>query len=180
MPLSMAYYTVAAKRVQSHRPDVLRSILIAVDVVPEALRALDWATSQLFKPGDNCHIAHVIKSHSPQTEVFHGIPGTAYKFPDPAPLNERQEITMAKQFLKDRVTTPLDAQGIPNHIHLFVEEHSAPASAIGELLIKVADEVKADVVVLGTNDKTTAERWMMGSVADYCSNNMKHPLVLVR
>ena len=46
----------------------------------------------------------------------------------------------------------LDSKGLAHDVHLSVETVDAPASAIAEAVGKVAEEVDAALVVLGTNN----------------------------
>lgn len=46
----------------------------------------------------------------------------------------------------------LDSKGLAHDVHLSVETVDAPGSAIAEAIGKVAEEVDAALVVLGTNN----------------------------
>ena len=46
----------------------------------------------------------------------------------------------------------LDSKGLAHDVHLSVETVDAPGSAIAEAIGKVAEEVRAALVVLGTNN----------------------------
>lgn len=47
----------------------------------------------------------------------------------------------------------LEASGVQHRMHLSIETLDAPASAIADVITKVADQVAAELVVLGANRK---------------------------
>ena len=52
----------------------------------------------------------------------------------------------------------LEASGVKHQMHLSIETLDAPASAIADVITKVADQVAAELVVLGANRKSVRSR----------------------
>ena len=49
-----------------------------------------------------------------------------------------------------------------------------------EVILKVADDIKADVIAMSTHGRTGPARWLMGSTADRVVRNSHIPVFLVR
>jgi nucleotide-binding universal stress UspA family protein len=80
-----------------------------------------------------------------------------------------------------RYLTTLDARHIVHTLHLYMDTDNAPASAIGDTIIKIAEEASAELLVVASHNKIASwEELFVGSVADYCFNNCKRPLAIVR
>lgn len=58
---------------------------------------------------------------------------------------------------------------------LFKEENNQP----GEVIIKLAEDEKADFIVMGSRGVGTLRRTFLGSVSDYCVHHTKIPVVVV-
>lgn len=52
-----------------------------------------------------------------------------------------------------RVIPILDAKGIQHRTHLAAETMDAPASALAQIIFDIVEREKADLVVLGANEK---------------------------
>ena len=52
--------------------------------------------------------------------------------------------------------------------------------SIPEMILKVADEVHADVIAMSTHGRSGVQRWLMGSVADRVVHHAHIPVMLVR
>lgn len=52
--------------------------------------------------------------------------------------------------------------------------------AADEVILKVAEDIKADVIAMSTHGRTGPARWLMGSTADRVVRNAHIPVLLVR
>ena len=50
---------------------------------------------------------------------------------------------------------------------------------IPEMILKVADEIHADVITMSTHGRSGIQRWLMGSVADRVVNHSHIPVMLI-
>jgi nucleotide-binding universal stress UspA family protein len=66
----------------------------------------------------------------------------------------------------------LEEQGV-KHVGHFIEDH--PASAI----LDVANEVEADLIVIGTRGLGRVERFIRGSVSASIANHARHSLMMI-
>lgn len=58
---------------------------------------------------------------------------------------------------------------------MYKEESNRP----GEVIIKLAEDEKADFIVMGSRGVGTLRRTFLGSVSDYCVHHTKIPVVVV-
>ncbi len=66
-------------------------------------------------------------------------------------------------------------QGLVAHRRLEAGERS-----LGKVITKIAEESKADVVVMGTNNRGAIGRIMFGSVSDFLLHNLTCPVLLIK
>jgi nucleotide-binding universal stress UspA family protein len=57
--------------------------------------------------------------------------------------------------------------------------HIMREGPIPELILKVADEVHADMIAMSTHGRSGIQRWLMGSVADRVVHHAHIPVMLV-
>ncbi|KAK9832816.1 hypothetical protein WJX81_004138 [Elliptochloris bilobata] len=127
-----------------------RALVVAVGASQCSLRALQWAVDSAARPGDHCHVGLVCRQGWGA--------GTSYRFHDPgAPQHELADMAAAKTFVRANVFPLLDSKSLAHDVHLSVETVDAPGSSIAEAIAKVAEEVDAALVVLGTNNVLTGE-----------------------
>lgn len=79
-----------------------RNILICAEDTDAAALACQWAVDHVLREGDKLHLAYVVKALLPPMEIFHGPPGTAYAFKDPAHHDELHVIEKARAALEAR------------------------------------------------------------------------------
>jgi nucleotide-binding universal stress UspA family protein len=79
----------------------------------------------------------------------------------------------ASRYLEGKAREAHDASKVPVVGHLFESE---PSSAI----VQLAASLDADLVVVGTNDASAAERWLLGSVAQKVMQRAACPVLVVR
>ncbi|EFJ41147.1 hypothetical protein VOLCADRAFT_98928 [Volvox carteri f. nagariensis] len=95
-------------------------------------------------------------SGAPQLTIHHQYHAT-YDVPDPKPpIDEKAFLERLKEDIREkygRITRPMDAYGMPHNLHLYLDTDNAPASAVCNIMFKVADEVDAVVLVLAAHGK---------------------------
>jgi nucleotide-binding universal stress UspA family protein len=58
-------------------------------------------------------------------------------------------------------------------------KHIMREGPIPEMILKIADEVHADVIAMSTHGRTGVQRWLMGSVADRVVHYSHIPVMLI-
>lgn len=56
----------------------------------------------------------------------------------------------------------------------------AGGKILGETIVKIAEDLNADIVVMGSNNRGVVGRLMFGSVSDYISHNIGCPVLIVK
>lgn len=156
-----------------------RNIVLCAEDTPAAQRAAEWAVSDVYREGDKFNLVYVVKSLKPPMEVFHGMPGTAYAFAQPGPHRELEVIADARERLTRRYLPCLQPRMVPYELHLFAEREDAPASRVGELILKAADQCATPLVVLAAHNKACGAVEKPGSVAAYIIKECKRPLAII-
>jgi nucleotide-binding universal stress UspA family protein len=52
--------------------------------------------------------------------------------------------------------------------------------AIADVILRMSEEIGADVIAMSTHGRTGPARWLLGSVADRVVRNSKVPVLLIR
>ena len=66
-------------------------------------------------------------------------------------------------------------QGITAHRRM-----ESGARSLGKVIVKIAADAEADVVVMGTNNRGAVGRLMFGSVSEYLLRNLSCPALVVK
>ncbi|MEA4926100.1 MAG: universal stress protein [Syntrophomonadaceae bacterium] len=56
----------------------------------------------------------------------------------------------------------------------------AGGKVLGETLARIADDLKADIVIMGSNNRGAVGRVVFGSVSDYLSHNLSCPVLIIK
>ncbi len=56
----------------------------------------------------------------------------------------------------------------------------AGGKVLGETLARIADNLKVDIVIMGSNNRGAVGRVVFGSVSDYLSHNLSCPVLIVK
>jgi nucleotide-binding universal stress UspA family protein len=139
-----------------------RSILLPLDGSSFAEEALPLAS----------HLASVGGAHLTLAHVIRPAPDVDFKLPD-EDLAWRTRVRAAASEALGEQTMKLKRAGIDTT----AEVREGP---VVEALMGVADEVKADLIVLTTHGSGGFRRWWLGSVADAVLRQGKAPVLLVR
>lgn len=139
------------------------SILVPFDFSNGATEALAWAADlQVTTKSDApIHLVHVVSSYPV------GDPMSVVEMIMPTP----EDITKLEDSLR-AAAAGVDARAVPDVI-------VRPLS-IGEAIVARAEELHADVIVMGTHGRTGVKRMVLGSVAEHVVRHAPCPVVTVR
>ena len=140
------------------------TIVVGYDGSSDARRALDTAMDHVAGDG----IIHVVTAFDPPNR--HEVA----RMLDTLPAEFRDTFNVASSshgYLQDAVRL-LELRGIDHEGH-FVDDHAAPA------ILDVADQVHADLIVIGTRGLGRVERFLRGSVSARVANHARTSLMMV-
>ncbi len=146
----------------------ITKILCPVDFSEGSDRALDYAVSLAKQLGADVWMTHVYEL------PLYSVPsGVAYAAGQPGELFD------FVRGVKERIQTKLDElkakfQSAGPALHTRLVE-GAPAGSIVDL----ADEMSADLIVLGTHGRTGLPHLLMGSVAERVARTSRCPVLVV-
>jgi nucleotide-binding universal stress UspA family protein len=142
--------------------DTLRKILVPTDLQPTSQGAIDVALTMARKYDATVVLLHV-----------YAVP--IYAFPDGALLstaNLANELSNAAQIGLDRAARELSGRGV--QISPVLREGSAE-----DEILSVAEEVGADLIVVGTHGRRGLTRALLGSVSESVLRDSKVPVLVV-
>ncbi|KAJ3005127.1 UNVERIFIED_CONTAM: hypothetical protein HDU68_004750 [Siphonaria sp. JEL0065] len=90
--------------------------------------------------------------------------------------------TADREMLLERTKTLIRAIASPDHSHLQYCVRVLPANTdtIGSKICQLVDQLKPDLLVLGSTAKSNLEGILSGSVSNYCIANANCPVVVAR
>ena len=139
-----------------------KTIVVGTDGSDRAGVAVEEAFALAKLTGATVHVVHAI--HPTATMGFSDVPGTA------------QSITTTLREHADQVCTELRAkaerEGVSGEVH---NPEGDPADA----LIRIADAVDADVIVVGNRGMAGIKRFVLGSVPNKVSHQCPCSLLIV-
>ncbi|XP_024526278.1 universal stress protein PHOS34 [Selaginella moellendorffii] len=151
-----------------------RKIVIAVDDSKEAVQAFSWALENFCRPSDKVVLYHV---HNPVTVPVTALGTGEFGVEDVyiAPGNDVEEEVKASN----------DSQLL---VERFMKEVPKEISCEGMVVTGLTEAkvceglvtLKADAVVIGTQDRSVLSRTFLGSVSDYLAHHSPCPLVVVK
>jgi nucleotide-binding universal stress UspA family protein len=116
------------------------------------------------------HLVHV----SEPAFVVSPLDGTPLVARMPPPEELAKNEAKAERRLKDLVPQDALARGVKTEAHVVLD------SGVAGTLARVAKDVGADVVVIGTHGRKGLERLLMGSVASEVLRQAGPPVIVVR
>ncbi|CAL8462436.1 g1969 [Coccomyxa elongata] len=139
-----------------------RNILLAVDNTADSEDAADWAAVNLYKPGDEFHLVHVIKDETEQLREYY---------------QEKSLEVAANKFIQERFVPKLTAAGITVVVDIVrkPDENVHPATAI----VKKADEVDAACIVVVPHEHEFVEAAFHTSIAKWLVLNSKRAVTVL-
>ena len=145
------------------------NILVATDgsesAIDAARRSMD-----LLRPGAHVILVAVIPEHEDPMSDAGGIegPGISYKQAE----KDWKRATAEGQAALDRTVSVL---GTEVEVRLVPDDEEA-----GKVIVRVASEMNADVLVVGSSSKGWLSRLFGGSVSDYVAHHAPCPVMLIR
>ena len=143
---------------------MLQRVLLAIDGSPGSKKAADHARKLLDSP--DTELVILVAVEPPMAAALAPFESFAITPPHPSPerMAEAQKLIDA-----------LEAELGHARVHARVE--FGPAA---DVICKVADDVSADVIVMGARGMNPAARWLLGSVSDKVIRHASRPVTVVR
>jgi len=144
-----------------------RKIILAIDASDQADHAFHWYLTTIHKPENKVVLVHVPEILDGDRNKMMYLTAASW---DEAIKKEHEKI---KQ-LEDKYNTKILENGISGTIR--TEGGNKP----GEVLVRVADEEKATMIVMGTRGLGKVRRTIMGSVSDFVVHHAHCPVIVCR
>ncbi|CAD7774210.1 Universal stress protein [Candidatus Methanoperedenaceae archaeon GB37] len=142
--------------------EVYRKILVATDGSAHTEKAVRYAV-ELARLAE----AEILALHVVDTTAFTGIP-----------MDATWESMYELLFIEGSNATKRVAE-IASNAGVEVEEKMLEGHPAEEIM-RVGEEVSADLIVMGSIGKSGLDRFLLGSVADKVARNSKIPVMVVR
>lgn len=142
------------------------TVLVPVDFSETSRRALAWAFDYATRAPCEVHLLHVVEDHlsdvvrAPVAERI---------------ANEVWAITREAQEELERMVPDPDDRERMGRIH----RHVARGRAAAEIL-RIAEKIGAEIIVMGTHGRTGLARLVIGSVAEKVVRHADCPVVCVK
>jgi len=149
-------------------PEAFKTIVVGVDFSETSMRALERATRIASQDGAALHVVHIYKP-----------PWTELRFDAQGPLITPQVIQKYAADLGQRLRDfcrPLDHELTYLKATLKVHEHDGHRSGLAQY----CEEVKADLLVLGTRGRTTLRDVLLGSTAEKALRHASCSVLAIR
>jgi nucleotide-binding universal stress UspA family protein len=142
-----------------------RHVIVAYDFSPEAEHALALALDTAHR--DERIVLHLVAAIPPD----HGLPIAPLAQVDYAYADG------IHQRLVERVQTACARRGIAREVHFFV--HARIGAAASEIL-RVAEEIGAELILVGSHGRTGVDRMVLGSVSERVVREARCPVMVCR
>jgi nucleotide-binding universal stress UspA family protein len=147
---------------------MFKSIVVGTDGSPTATEAVRRAAELARLTGANLHLVHGFRP-APAVAPMAMVAATGMAL-DTGPLTE--QLREEAQAILERALSQRDAEGI------FVERH-ARAGGGDEVILGVAREVDADLIVVGNRGMSGAKRFLLGSVPNRVAHHAPCNVMIV-
>lgn len=143
-----------------------RTIVIAMDGSEYAEKAFDWYWSNMRRESDELVLVHVPE--------FHTVIQSPLEVADITSLTTyyTEEEEMTKELIA-KLTTLLRDKNAKGKV-------KAMRGRPGDVIVKVADEEGADVIITGARGLGTIRRTLIGSISDYVLHHSHVPVVVCK
>lgn len=157
-------------------PTLFKRILVAFDGSAYSELALQHADALAGALKAKLSVVYVV----PDLTQLYLSAGRAWMFADQAQLQaqlsqEQARLREQGEFILKEATKRCEHS---TQVHTILRE--AGRSLIGERIREVADEIKADLIVMGTHGHTGLRKFLLGSVAEDVAQQAHQPILLVR
>jgi nucleotide-binding universal stress UspA family protein len=147
------------------------NILLATDGSKEAERARTTAVDMATTTGCELHVVTVASGHPP----YDGYLSHDVRIPEVAEqLRKRAEIILDEQVQKIEWDGGKVAQKHLKIAELIAERHTA------QQILRVAEDIEAGLIVMGSRGRGGVRRALMGSVSDSVVRQAHCPVLVVR
>jgi nucleotide-binding universal stress UspA family protein len=153
---------------REHDMSDYRTILVPYDFSAHAEAALGVAADLGRRLGSDLHLVHVIQP--PAYAYAYGTYGGAAT----PPIDMREVSEGARKSLRNV------ADSIEADVPVSVEPHVVEGSGIADMLRESADELGADLIVMGTHGRTGLAHVFLGSVAERTLRRAGCPVLTVQ
>ncbi|PRW59405.1 adenine nucleotide alpha hydrolase [Chlorella sorokiniana] len=143
--------------------------LVPVDDTDDSEEAIDWAI-QMFGPGSVFHLLHVV----PEPQMLHLWAGT---YIPPDENAELIEVEDTKLFVSHRFAKKLIAAKIPFKLHVVVGP--TDSESVSNVILKKAQDVSAECIVMARHSKGRLKEMWVGSVTKACVHKSQVPVAVV-
>ncbi|CAH1789291.1 unnamed protein product [Owenia fusiformis] len=143
-----------------------KCVVIPVDSSDNASKAFDWYVSEIHRPGDKVHLLHV---HQPVLTGYQG-----WKFTGEVHDRLEQEKKKVMTLLSD-YKAKLKQHKIEGDAHYKISMNT------GDVIVEFSEDenIKADIIVIGSRGLGAVRRTILGSVSDYVLHHTKIPVIVI-
>ena len=149
-----------------------RKVVIAVDGSKFGEFGFSWYLDNLRIEGDEVHLIHVYDLHD-VTQIF-VLPSGPCVLPDNWEDLAKRSYEKGQKLVEE-YKGKLEAEKIKS-IGYLRPSHGSP----GDEICKLAQEVNADCIVVGSRGVGTIRRTLLGSTSDYVLNHSHMPVIVCK
>ncbi|KXZ53367.1 hypothetical protein GPECTOR_7g1263 [Gonium pectorale] len=137
-------------------------------------KALQWAVDNIYRPGDEFHLFHVIPPG--QYVVLSTDLGMEEVVEDDENTRKAVEAN-AHKILSEKFVPLLKEKDVPYQLELV--RFATDNESIGAVICKRADQLNASCVVMAKHNKGAIKEFFVGSVCNYCTHHCKAPVLVM-
>lgn len=145
---------------RSHAGLAYRTILVPYDFSEHARAAFDVALDLAARLGARVHVLHVVQTPVYTTAGMYGVPVVP-------PPSARQEVLDALRALESAAGRP-------------VVPHVVEATSVVAPILRAAEDLSSDLIVMGTLGRTRLAQALLGSVVERTLRRAPCPVLVVR
>ncbi|KAH1083723.1 hypothetical protein J1N35_023484 [Gossypium stocksii] len=151
-----------------------RKILVAVDEGEESTNALSWCLKNVISHTSKDTL--VLLYAKPPRAVYTSLDGTGYLFSSDILATMDKYSNDVADCVIEKAKRMCREQGDPEVKVEVIIESGDPR----DVICQVADKINADVLVMGSHGYGLIKRALLGSVSNYCAQNVKCPVLIVK
>lgn len=150
----------------------MKKVLIALDLDPSARKVAEAGYSLAKTMNAAVVLLHVVADEIYYSSLeFSPIAGfSGFSNTDFSIMANSGELVKASQYFLEKIRDHLN----DNNIQLITEEGYFP-----EMIIRTAEEINADLIVMGSHSRRWLDQILMGSVTEKVLHNTKIPLFII-
>jgi len=164
-----AGFSYGRRRTLSQTGAYGRVVILAVDPSDNAKMAMEWYLAQLHKPTDYLILVHI--PEAPRLPTFSFKSGMA------PPVDEWKKILDEMNEKTRKLEEDYEGTCIAKKLRYKVRGEAMKNP--GEGIVKIAEEERAEMIVMGTRGVGGMKRAISGSVSDFVMRNATCPVITV-